>query len=43
MLEPDQIPADHPMTEADRGTLTIITTLKKVDEQITQVVEQIAE
>ena len=34
VLQPDQLAADHPITAADRGTIDIVVTLKRVDEQI---------
>jgi hypothetical protein len=34
LLEPGEQPAQHEITEADRGTLSILLTLRKLDKQI---------
>ncbi|ORY30213.1 Snf7-domain-containing protein [Naematelia encephala] len=42
LLEPGQVAADHPISEADAGTLAILETLRKVEAQITDIERQIS-
>ena len=41
LLEPGQSASDHPITEADRGTLTILQTLQRVEAQMSTIETQI--
>lgn len=43
LLEPGQKASDHPITEADVGTLTILETIRKVEIQIEDIEKQIAQ
>ncbi|WWC68242.1 uncharacterized protein I206_102165 [Kwoniella pini CBS 10737] len=41
ILEADQIPTDHPITEADKGVISVINAQRKVEKQIIGIEEQI--
>ncbi|WWC86589.1 uncharacterized protein L201_001466 [Kwoniella dendrophila CBS 6074] len=43
VLEADQIPSDHPITEADRGVISVINAQRKVEKQILSIEEQITQ
>ncbi|KAK4685224.1 charged multivesicular body protein 7, partial [Tremellales sp. Uapishka_1] len=43
ILEPGQRVADHPISQADRGVVSIKAALKRIDEQITDIETQAAE
>ncbi|WWD08285.1 hypothetical protein V865_006396 [Kwoniella europaea PYCC6329] len=43
VLEPDQIPSDHPITDADRGVISVINAQRKVEKQILGIEEQITQ
>jgi hypothetical protein len=41
VLNPEEVPAEHAINDADRGTVTIISTLDKLDKQIEDIELQI--
>ena len=41
LLSSDQEAADHPITEADRGTIAILTASQRVDEQVASLEQEI--
>ena len=41
LLEPGETAADHEITEADRGTLSILLTLDKLEKQIEDIESQL--
>ncbi|KAK6903398.1 hypothetical protein I203_106901 [Kwoniella mangroviensis CBS 8507] len=43
VLEPDQMPSDHPITDADRGVISVINAQRKVEKQILGIEEQITQ
>ncbi|WRT64481.1 uncharacterized protein IL334_001413 [Kwoniella shivajii] len=43
VLDTNQIPSDHPVTEADRGVISIIIAQRKVEKQISGLEKQILE
>ncbi|WVR04870.1 hypothetical protein IAU60_001882 [Kwoniella sp. DSM 27419] len=42
VLEADQLPADHPISEADRGVVSVLAALRSVEKQMLSIEEQIA-
>lgn len=42
MLEPDQTATDNPITEVDRGVVSVLNALEKVEAQIESIERQIA-
>jgi charged multivesicular body protein 7 len=43
LLTAGQVPADHPITEADKGALSVLSTLARVEAQVDAVEKQAAE